>query len=150
MKLSIVMMAFLGAQAISLKDQPDEFFASEQKWSEYQASQKEVKAAKDAVELDQLKADTKRDLADAQKFNEIARISEKTTALHQAHLNEDGETPKEKAYQRSYLREHGFAPSSFSISYDLVQTEEEQMKDDLEEARQVLLDRASRAEIQKY
>jgi len=84
---SVVIMALLGyqANAVALKfDQGEvsEFFAGEQKMSEKSDSQKEVKAAKDKLELDQLKIDTEASLKTVKEMEEIKRKSDTIVELH--------------------------------------------------------------------
>ena len=84
---SVVIMALLGyqANAIALKyDQGEvnEYFAAEQKWTEKQDNQKEVKAAKDKLELDQLKVDTEKSLQLAREMEESKRKSDAIIEQH--------------------------------------------------------------------
>ena len=85
---SVVIMALLGyqANAIALKyDQGEvnEYFAQEQKWTEAEDHKKEVNAAKDKLELEQLKKDTEASLAKVKEFEENKRKSEAIVNLHE-------------------------------------------------------------------
>ena len=149
---SIAIMALIGyqANAVSLNKaepgEPDEFFAAEQHWTEAQDSKKEVKAAKDSLELEQLKKDTIKSLENVKKFEEAKQKSD-ALIQHQKDLAKEQEEhdPKEweqADYYKDYMRTHGFAPSKFNIVHELVQT-----SDDLDEAKSVLLDRKALADI---
>merc|ERR1712031_132265 len=85
---SVVIMALLGyqANAIALKyDQGEvnEYFAQEQTWTEHLDNQKEVKAAKDKLELVQLKIDTEKSLEQVKKMEELKR---KSNAIIEKHM----------------------------------------------------------------
>ena len=80
-------------------------------------------------------------------------MSEQTfKSIHLKPAEESEESIQALEKKAAYARQHGFQPSNFQITYDLVQTrdEDEQMKADLEEAKSVLLDRKSHAQIKKY
>ena len=159
--ISIALLALLStSSAVQLKWEPDLYFAQEQKWSEAQASKKEVNAARDKVELDQLKADTQKSLEEAARLNEIAKKSNAYAAEHTIFSKEALLSGANKAmiedneYIKAYTRAHGFPPNQFSIvsSQQLLQTADEvdDMRKEVEEARAVVKDREDLLAIKKY
>ena len=132
----------------------------EQKWTEAQESKKEVKAAKDKLELDQLKIDTEKSLKEAARLNEIKKKSDAIASQSQIFSKEALQSNANQAiihdneFVKAYVRAHGFPPNQFSIitSESLLQTSDEvdDMKKEVEEARAVVQDRENMLAIKKY
>ena len=118
----IVLAAFVASSsAVTLKNDPDAFFAREQKWSELQDSQKEVKAAKERVELEQLKKDTEASLKEADRLRAIERESGRFVQEHnkvtnqQVEVDHNSQSIQRGDYVSQYTKQHGFEPSQFTI-----------------------------------